>query len=123
MRHQIAPLLSPFVTTVMNRKQENRRALTGGSGRWSGLHFCRLLSLLLEAAAREHCAAETDRPPAGVTEQGILLSTDGSATVPALFCALAGERDVPAECSVCVTRPGRGMCLLGRRRGPGGCLN
>ena len=66
---------------------------------------------------------KTDRPPAGVTEQGALLSADGSATVPALFCAPAGQCDVPAGCSACVARPGRGMCLPGRRRGPGGCLN
>ena len=60
---------------------------------------------------------------AGVTEQGALLSADGSATVPAWFCAPAGQCDVPAGCSACVVRPGRGMCLPGRRRGPGGCLN
>ena len=41
-----------------------------------------------------NCAAETDRPPAGVTEQGALLNADGSATVPALFCAPAGHAPV-----------------------------
>ena len=70
-----------------------------------------------------NCAAEEDRPPAGVMEQGALFSADGSATVPAWFCAPAGQRDVPAGCSACVARPRRGMCLPGRRRGPGGCLN
>ena len=55
--------------------------------------------------------------------QGALLNADGSATVLALFCAPVGQCDVPAGCSACVARPGRGMCLPGRRRGPGGCLN
>ena len=61
--------------------------------------------------------------PSGVTEQGALLSADGSATVPAWFCAPAGQYDVPAGCSACVARPRRGMCLPGHRRGLGGCLN
>ena len=52
-----------------------------------------------------------------------ILSADGSATVPTLFCAPLGQCDVPAGCSVYAARPGRGMCLPGRRRGPGGCLN
>ena len=70
-----------------------------------------------------NCAAEADRPPAGVTEQGSLFSADGSAAVPAWFCAPAGQCDVPAGCSACVASPRRGMCLPGHRRGPGGCLN
>ena len=61
--------------------------------------------------------------PAGVTEQGALLSADGSATMLALFCAPAGQCDVPSGCSACVARPGRGMCLPGHRRGPDGCFN
>ena len=38
IRHQIVPFLSSLVTTA--------GAMTGGSGRWSGHHFCRLFSLL-----------------------------------------------------------------------------
>ena len=70
-----------------------------------------------------NCAAETDLPPAGITEQGALLNADGSATMPALFCAPAGQCDVPAGCSVCVARPESGMCLPGHRQSSGGCLN
>ena len=36
--------------SVMNRKSGG--AMTGGSGRWSGLHFCGLFYLLPETAAR-----------------------------------------------------------------------
>ena len=70
-----------------------------------------------------NCAAEADRPLAGVTKQGALLSADGSAAVPAWFFAPLGQCDVSAGCSACVACPGRRMCLPGRRRGPGGCLN
>ena len=88
MRHQIVPLLSPLVTTVTNKKSGG--AMTGGSGRWSGRHFCRFLCYRRQRQGC-NCAAEADRPPAGVTEQGALLSTDGSATVLAWFCAPAGS--------------------------------
>ena len=43
-----------------------------------------------------NCAAEVDRPPSGIKEQVAILSADGSAMVPAWFCAPAGQCDVPA---------------------------
>ena len=103
----------------MNKKSGG--AMTGGSGSRVISAGCSLCYRRLRQGC--NCATEADRPPTGVTEQGALLSTDGSATVPAWFCAPAGQCDVPAGCSACVARPGRGMCLPGRRRGPGGCLN
>ena len=95
---------SSFLTVVLSA--------TGGCGKGA--------TALLKRIA--YLQASRSKEPYSVL-MALLRCRLGSATVSAWFCAPAGQRDVPAGFSACVARPGRGMCLSGRRRGPGGCLN